>query len=109
MDGSRQTEGVRCCYITLYRCGIGPSHHDYPTLHRSGLDTLNVLSAVKSQFRHAFRIRLNLLHMAGTERADTVRADAVWTVKGIKGRFIQLQVSHSLPFKSETPNTILLT
>ena len=60
-------------------------------------------------FHHAFRIRLNLLHMAGTERADTVRADAVWTVKGIKGRFIQLQVSHSLHFKSETPNRILLT
>ena len=90
--------------MTLYRCGIGPSHHDYPTLHRSGLDTLNVLSAVKSQFRHAFRIRLNFLHMAGT-----VRADAGPTIEDIKGRFIQLQVSHLLPFKSETPNRTLLT
>ena len=62
-----------------------------------------MLSAVKSQFRYAFRICLNLLHMTGTARADTVRADADQTVEGIKTMFIQLSVSRTLAFESETP------
>ena len=53
-------------------------------------------------FHHAFRIRLNLLHMASTARANTVRADAVRVVEGIKAMFLQLKVSHTLTFESET-------
>ena len=39
---------------------------------------------------------------ADTARADTVRADAVWVVEGIKAMFLQLKVSHTLTFESET-------
>ena len=52
-------------------------------------------------FHHAFQIRLNLLHMAGTARADTARADAVWAdavraVAGIKA-MLTLTLSQSQP------------
>jgi hypothetical protein len=50
-----------------------------------------------------------IMAWADTEQADTAWDDAVWTIEDKKGRFIQLQVSHSLPFKSETPNRTLLT
>jgi hypothetical protein len=43
----------------------------FPILNKSELVTIDSVQL----FHHAFRIRLNLLHMAGTARADTERAD----------------------------------
>ena len=81
-------------------CLILPS---FPILNKSKLVPINFVKL----FHHAFRIRLNLLHMASTARANTVRADtvwanAVWAVEGIKAMFLQLKVSHTLTLESET-------